>query len=82
MESKSHNTVFVTLIIFAMVLSPMVTSCEAARLTHRGSFRFRFNFFRRGRYVLLVCVVHLRHRANVALAVLLLLLWRHRHEKL
>ncbi|KAI8529616.1 hypothetical protein RHMOL_Rhmol12G0238800 [Rhododendron molle] len=35
MESKSHNTVFVTLIIFAMVLSPMVTSCEAARLTHR-----------------------------------------------
>ncbi|XP_058192581.1 uncharacterized protein LOC131309898 [Rhododendron vialii] len=35
MESKSHKTVFVTLVVFAMVLSPMVTSCEAARSTHR-----------------------------------------------
>ncbi|KAH7858472.1 hypothetical protein Vadar_024168 [Vaccinium darrowii] len=35
METKSHKTVFVTLIIFAMVLSPMLTSCEAARFTHR-----------------------------------------------
>ncbi|KAF7124395.1 hypothetical protein RHSIM_Rhsim12G0204100 [Rhododendron simsii] len=35
MESKSHKTLFVTLIIIAMVLSPMLTSCEAARFTHR-----------------------------------------------
>ncbi|KAH7856669.1 hypothetical protein Vadar_004060 [Vaccinium darrowii] len=35
METKSHKTVFVTLIIFAMVLSPMLTSCEAARFAHR-----------------------------------------------
>ncbi|KAH7859122.1 hypothetical protein Vadar_031828 [Vaccinium darrowii] len=35
METKSHKTVFVTLIILAMVLSPMLTSCEAARFTHR-----------------------------------------------
>ncbi|KAL6312551.1 hypothetical protein AAG906_029520 [Vitis piasezkii] len=79
--TNSPRSILLTIFIFAMVLSPMVSSCDAARFTQRGkpnqlsiTGTEYFSFFKKTKdpYALLVFAAHLHLPAVAAHAVLLL----------